>query len=146
MGPGGARRTVPGSPRSCVHGEPGAGRRAANATTDPAPPRWPPLEQGLEAHGVGRWREMSADHPELQRYTDQYLRLRTARLLGTQSLVRHMGWRGDRAAIDAQHAKHKALGERLGCWKGGMLVEDNHGSVAKALAELGDAAAAGALE
>jgi len=51
-----------------------------------------------------------------------------------------VGWRGDRAAVDAEYAKHKALGERLKCWKGGVLVEDDHGSVAKALNELDSAA------
>lgn len=42
---------------------------------------------------------------------------------------------GDRAAVDAEREKHKAIGERLGCWKAGVLVENDSGDVAKALAE-----------
>lgn len=94
------------------------------------------LYRGLEKHGVGKWREIISEHPELQRYDEQFIRLKTARLLGTQSLARHIGWKGDRAAVDAEREKHRELGERLGCWKGGVLVEDDRGSVAKALAEM----------
>ena len=94
------------------------------------------LYKGLEKHGVGKWREILAEHPELQRYDEQFIRLKTARLLGTQSLARHVGWKGNRGAVDAEREKHRALGERLGCWKGGVLVEDDHGSVAKALEEM----------
>lgn len=96
--------------------------------------------QGLEKYGVGKWREIITEYPELRRYDEQFIRIKTARLLGTQSLARHVGWRGNRAAVDAEYARHKALGERLKCWKGGVLVEDDHGSLAKAFNELGSAA------
>ena len=43
--------------------------------------------------------------------------------------------------MDAEYAANKALGERLGCWKAGVLVEDGAGSVKKALAAAGQAAA-----
>ncbi len=36
--------------------------------------------------------------------------------------------------MEAEYAANKALGERLGCWKHGNLVEDNGGSVKAALA------------
>lgn len=42
---------------------------------------------------------------------------------------------GARAAVDAEREKHKAIGDRLGCWKAGVLVENDAGDVAKALAE-----------
>lgn len=84
---------------------------------------------------MGKWKEIINEYPELRRYDEQYIRIKTSRLLGTQSLARHVGWKGNRAAVDAEREKHKTLGERLGCWKNGVLVEDNHGSVAKALAE-----------
>jgi len=90
--------------------------------------------QGLENHGVGRWREMITEYPELRRYDEQFVRIKAARLLGTQSLARHVGWKGNRAAVAAEREKHRELGERLGCWKAGVLVEDNQGSAAKALA------------
>lgn len=41
-----------------------------------------------------------------------------------------------KAEIDAEYAKNKAIGERTGCWKAGVLVEDDNGSVALALKEL----------
>lgn len=85
---------------------------------------------------MGKWRDIIQDHPELSRYDDQFVRLKTARLLGTQSLARHMGWKGDAAAVQAEYEKHKKLGEELGCWKGGVLVENDEGSVAAALASL----------
>jgi len=49
---------------------------------------------------------------------------------------------GGRAAVDAEYAANKALGERLGCWKGGALVEDDAGSVRAALAAAGGGAGA----
>ena len=41
-----------------------------------------------------------------------------------------------RQAVEAEYAANKALGERLGCWKGGVLVEDDAGSVRAALQQL----------
>ena len=35
--------------------------------------------------------------------------------------------------MDREFEKNKELGERLGCWKGSYLVEDDAGSVRKAL-------------
>lgn len=78
---------------------------------------------------------MILEYPELQRYDEQFIRIKAARMLGTQSLARHVGWKGNRATVDAEREKHRQLGEKLGCWKGGVLVEDDNGSVAKALAE-----------
>jgi hypothetical protein len=36
--------------------------------------------------------------------------------------------------VDAEQARNRALGEQTGCWKSGVLVEDDNGSVAKAIA------------
>jgi len=44
--------------------------------------------------------------------------------------------------VDAEYAANKALGERGGCWKGGVLVEDDAGSVRTALAAAGAGAGA----
>lgn len=38
--------------------------------------------------------------------------------------------------MDQEFEKNKALGERLGCWKSSYLVENDAGSVRKALQEL----------
>lgn len=43
--------------------------------------------------------------------------------------------------MDAEHQKNRELGERLGCWKGGVLVEDDAGSVKKALEQTQSASA-----
>lgn len=39
----------------------------------------------------------------------------------------------NREAVDAEQAKNRKLGEELGCWKAGVLVENDNGDVAKAL-------------
>ncbi len=38
--------------------------------------------------------------------------------------------------MDQEFERNKALGGRLGCWKGSYLVEDDAGSVRKALQAL----------
>lgn len=184
--------------------------------------------QGIEKHGVGRWREIGEEL--LPQWDDTALRVKTTRLLGSQSLARYIGWKGDRwhehctvepcfavalkpqdrhqghapagqpepralyrlegrqacdaflppsmydscmaelrsrlhgfpsvpfckqttapfaevvsiryrAAVDAEHAANRAIGDATRCWKAGVLVEDDAGSVAAALGAR-DAAAA----
>ena len=48
-------------------------------------------------------------------------------------MARHVGWKGDQAAVEQAYAKHKRIGEATGCWKSGYLVENEEGAVAKAL-------------
>ncbi len=43
---------------------------------------------------------------------------------------------GRRNAVDEEFRKNKELGERLGCWRSSYLVEDDAGSVRRALQEL----------
>ena len=50
--------------------------------------------QGLERFGVGKWSEIAAEL--LPRWDDQTLRVKAARLLGSQSLARYVGWKGNR--------------------------------------------------
>ena len=38
--------------------------------------------------------------------------------------------------MEAEFRKNEELGERLGCWKGSYLVEDDEGSLRRALQEL----------
>lgn len=45
--------------------------------------------------------------------------------------------------MDAEHAANRAIGEATGCWKAGVLVEDDAGSVAVALAARGPGGGAG---
>lgn len=44
------------------------------------------LYKGLEEHGVGKWREISAAY--LPAWDEQTLRIKSSRLLGSQSLAR----------------------------------------------------------
>lgn len=92
------------------------------------------LYQALEKHGVGNWREISEQY--LPKWDDQAIRIKASRLMGSQSLARYIGWKGNREAVDAERAVNKAIGDRTGCWKAGVLVEDDAGSVKKALNEL----------
>lgn len=55
------------------------------------------MHQGLEKHGVGRWREISEDL--LPKWDDQAIRVKASRLLGSQSLARYLGWKGDRCGL-----------------------------------------------
>jgi len=80
----------------------------------------------------------------LPRWDETALRIKASRLLGTQSLARYPGWRGDRAAVAAEAARNRAVGEAAGCWKGGVLVDDGSGAVPAAFAALEAREAAGA--
>jgi hypothetical protein len=62
-------------------------------------PRNTCVVQGIEKHGVGQWRDIGAEF--LPRWDDTTLRLKTARLLGSQSLARYMRWKGDRCTFSA---------------------------------------------
>ncbi len=50
--------------------------------------------QGLEKFGVGKWGDISAEL--LPRWDDQALRVKAARLMGSQSLARYVAWKGNR--------------------------------------------------
>ncbi|KAK9867510.1 hypothetical protein WJX84_011492 [Apatococcus fuscideae] len=89
------------------------------------------LYQGLGKYGIGKWREIS--EALLPKWDDQALRVKASRLMGSQSLARYVGWKGNKDAVDAEQAKNRKLGEELGCWKAGVLVENDNGDVAKAL-------------
>uniref|UniRef100_A0A7S0UMB0 Myb-like domain-containing protein n=1 Tax=Polytomella parva TaxID=51329 RepID=A0A7S0UMB0_9CHLO len=92
------------------------------------------LYKGLQIYGVGKWRQIATTLLPL--WDEQQLRIRSAKLLGTQSLARYVGWKGDKAAVDASYAFNKRVGEITGCWKAGTLVENDSQSVAKYLEEI----------
>ncbi|EFN55627.1 hypothetical protein CHLNCDRAFT_133791 [Chlorella variabilis] len=99
------------------------------------------LYKGLERYGVGKWREMINSFPELSRYKDTDVRVHAGRLLGAQSLARHVGWKGDRAAVDAQRELHLRIAGATSCLKNGVLVENDEGSVARYLEQHPEVAA-----
>jgi hypothetical protein len=87
---------------------------------------------------VGAWRDIRASL--LPDWDETALRVKASRLLGSQSLARYPGWKGDRAAVEAEQQSNKEIGERTGCWKSGVLVEDDRGSVAAYFKSLGEGA------
>ena len=50
--------------------------------------------QALEKHGVGNWRQISEQY--LPKWDDQAIRIKASRLMGSQSLARYVGWKGNR--------------------------------------------------
>ncbi len=52
--------------------------------------------QGIEKYGIGRWNEISAEL--LPNYDDQSLRIKATKLMGSQSLARYVGWKGNKCA------------------------------------------------
>lgn len=105
--------------------------------------RWTDVERaalyaGLEAHGVGEWSTMKGADKVLADWDTLTLRVKASRMMGTQSLARYpKGWKANKATVDGEYAKHKRVGEATGCWKSGTLVEDDHGSAGKYMAEHG---------
>lgn len=85
------------------------------------------LFKGLEEFGVGAWREINRNL--LPSWSEHELRIKAARLLGSQSVARYSGQKLDRASVEKERSINKEIGERLGCWKGGVLVEDSQGRV-----------------
>lgn len=79
------------------------------------------LLTGLEKHGVGKWQDMRAEL--LPGWDALALRVKTAKLLGSQSVARYTGRTFTADQIAAEYDANKALGERLGCWKQGVLVD-----------------------
>ena len=96
------------------------------------------LFEGIEHYGVGQWKDISSNL--LPDWGEQAIRLWTMRMLGSQSLARYIGWKASQEEVEEEREKNRDLGKRLGCWKGGMLVEDDEGTVAM---ELEKAAAKG---
>jgi len=103
------------------------------------------LLDGLERHGVGRWREIASAMPPA--WDETSVRARAARALGRQNLSAYAGRRLSRAEVAAEAARNRAAGAATGCWKGGVLVEDDRGSVRAHFEAIGrreEAAATGA--
>jgi hypothetical protein len=86
------------------------------------------LYKGLEQYGVGKWKQMAGDM--LKGWDDTTIRLKTARLLGCQNLSRYHGRCFTRAQVEAELAANKQLGAQTSCWKNGMLVDDDSGTLA----------------
>eukprot|EP00877_Chromochloris_zofingiensis_P005773 jgi/Chrzof1/15197/Cz09g31090.t1 len=92
------------------------------------------LYLGLEKHGVGKWREIGEEF--LQGWDDHNIRVKTSRLLGCQNLSRYVGHKFTKAAAEAELESNKQIGAETGCWKHGMLVDDDKGTLKAYLAKL----------
>jgi hypothetical protein len=86
------------------------------------------LYRGLEQYGVGKWRQMADDM--LKGWDDTSIRLKAAKLLGSQNLSRYYGRCITKAQAEAELQANKQLGAQTGCWKNGMLVDDDSGTLA----------------
>jgi hypothetical protein len=84
----------------------------------------------------------------LQGWDDNTIRLKAAKLLGCQNLSRYYGQTLTKAHVLAECEANKQLGAATGCWKHGMLVDDDAGTLAahftREQEQAGAAAAAGA--
>ena len=64
-----------------------------------------------------------------------FIRIKASRLIGSQGLNRYHGWIGTKAEVETEYERNKAIGLATGCWKGGILVENDHGDAMKAIRE-----------
>ncbi|KXZ48501.1 hypothetical protein GPECTOR_27g671 [Gonium pectorale] len=63
----------------------------------------------------GKWREIAADFLRGGKWDDTAVRMHAARLIGSQNLARYVGCKGEKAIVEAEYAKNKAIGETTGC-------------------------------
>lgn len=85
------------------------------------------LYKGLDKHGVGRWREIGEEM--LPGWDDHNIRVKTAKLLGSQNLSWYHGRKFSKAEAEAEYEKNRQLGAQTGCWKNGLLVDDGKGTL-----------------
>jgi hypothetical protein len=57
------------------------------------------------------------------------------RMMGRQNLQLYKDWKGNEKDIAREYELNKAIGLKYGAWKGGTLVADDEGLVAKAIEE-----------
>jgi transcription initiation factor TFIID subunit TAF12 len=65
----------------------------------------------------------------LQGWDDHSIRIKAAKLLGCQNLSWYYGRRLSRAEAQAEFERNRQLGAATGCWKNGMLVDDDRGTL-----------------
>eukprot|EP01103_Thecamoeba_quadrilineata_P020322 TRINITY_DN865_c0_g1_i1.p1 TRINITY_DN865_c0_g1~~TRINITY_DN865_c0_g1_i1.p1 ORF type:complete len:404 (-),score=108.82 TRINITY_DN865_c0_g1_i1:168-1325(-) len=87
------------------------------------------LITGIQKFGVGSWSAIRNEF--LPAWEETELRLKSARLIGRQSLQAYKGWKGDHEAIAAEYQRNYTIGMKFpSAWKGGVLVADDGGVVA----------------
>jgi len=91
------------------------------------------LMKGIEKHGIGNWTLIKEE--SLEEWDVQELRLKTAILMGRQSLKQYHYWKGNEEAIAKEYERNRKIGHELGCWKGSVLVADDDGKVLQRIQE-----------
>lgn len=75
----------------------------------------------------------------LQKNAD--LRIKASRLIGRQNLKPYAGWKADADMVSAEWQRNKSIADRVKAetgaerWKGNVLVVDDEGVIAAAIAE-----------
>ena len=90
------------------------------------------LYDGILKYGIGSWKDIQTNCG-LKDWTGPELSAKTKRIIGRQSIQSYSGWKGNKDQIQREYNKNKEIGTQLGCWKGGVLVNDEGGAVAEAL-------------
>ena len=91
------------------------------------------LYRGIAKHGIdpSSWRKIIDEFCPGREVL--FIRIKASRLIGSQGLNRYHGWSGTKEEMIAEYNRNKAIGEATGCWKGGILVENDHGHAMEAI-------------
>ena len=87
---------------------------------------WDNLYRGIEKHGIDptSWRKIIDEFCPGREVL--FIRIKASRAIGSQGMNRYHGWIGSKADVQAEYERNKAIGLATGCWKGGILVENDN--------------------
>ncbi len=87
---------------------------------------WDNLYRGIEKYGIdpSSWRKIIEEFCPNREVL--FIRIKASRAIGSQGLNRYHGWIGSKADVLAEYERNKQIGLATGCWKGGILVENDH--------------------
>lgn len=88
------------------------------------------LYTGISLYGIGNWKQIQTNC-DLEEWLGSELSTKTRKIIGRQSLRLYNNWKGSKEDCEKEFKKNKEIGEKLGCWRGGVLVNDNNGEVEK---------------
>ena len=80
----------------------------------------------IEKHGIdpSSWRKIIDEFCPGREVL--FIRIKASRAIGSQGLNRYHGWIGSKADVQAEYERNKQIGLATGCWKGGILVENDN--------------------
>ena len=85
------------------------------------------LKEGIGLYGICHWSEIR--RKLLPEWDEVELRVKACRLLGVQNIETYDNWKGDEKQIREEYEKNKALGEKKGLWKYGLLLDESYGDL-----------------